>query len=538
MNAPYNPRAMFNILIPDDLSEAGLEVLRRDPNVHVDVVKKMPRAELLARIAEYHALIVRSDTRVDAEAIARGEKLRVIGRAGIGVDTIDVDAATHRGIIVMNTPQANTTATCEHTMAMMLALARNIPQADASLRRGEWTRGKFMGVQLHGKTLGIIGLGRIGTQVARRAQAFGMEVIAYDPYVSEEAARANKVLLVSLDELLAQSDFVTLHSSLTPGTRGLLDAAAIAKMKAGARVINVARGALVDIQALSDALTSGKLAGAALDVFEDEPPPPDLPLLKLPNVVVTPHLGASTAEAQRDVSIQIAEQVLDALHERDVRNAVNFPPIDPSALSIVRPYLALAEKLGRLQASLMEGRLARVEVEYRGADVVPHVKPLTVALLRGLLEPILGGEKVNYVNAPVIADERGIVVTQALNLTASEYTNLVSCRITTDQDEHTAAGTLFDGSQPRIVQLDHFRIDAVPEGLVLVISSRDVPGVIGRVGTILGASCVNIAEYRLGRTRPGDRALSFINLDTPVPDHALKALRELPEVFWAKQISL
>ncbi len=529
---------MFNILIPDDLSTAGLELLHNDPAVRVDVAKKMPRAELLERIPEYHALIVRSETRVDAEVIAHGSKLRVIGRAGIGVDTIDVEAATHRGIIVMNTPQANTTATCEHTLAMMLALARNIPQADASLRRGEWTRSKFMGVQLQGKTLGVIGLGRIGTQVAKRAQCFGMEVIAYDPYVSEEAARANKVLLVSLDELLAQSDFVTLHSSLTQGSRGLLDAAAIAKMKPGARVINVARGALVDSQALYEALASGKLAGAALDVFEEEPLPPDSPLLKLPNIVLTPHLGASTAEAQRDVSIQIAEQVLDALHERDVRNAVNFPPIDPAAWPIIRPYLKLAEKLGRLQAGLMEGRLARIEVEYRGADVAPHVKPLTVALLRGLLEPILGGEKVNYVNAPVIANERGIIVTQALNLTSSDYTNLVSCRVTTDQEERTIAGTLFDGAEPHIVQIDHFRIDAVPEGLVLVISSRDVPGVIGRVGTILGANYVNIAEYRLGRTKPGDRALSFINLDNPVPDYALKALHDLPEVVWVKQITL
>ncbi|MCS6846927.1 MAG: phosphoglycerate dehydrogenase [Anaerolineae bacterium] len=529
---------MFNILIPDDLSPAGLELLHSDPSVRVDVVKKMPRAELLERIPEYHALIVRSETKVDAEVIARGSKLRVIGRAGIGVDTIDVEAATHRGIIVMNTPQANTIATCEHTIAMMLALARNIPQADASLRRGEWTRSKFMGVQLQGKTLGVIGLGRIGTQVAKRAQCFGMEVIAYDPYVSEEAARANKVILVSLDELLAQSDFVTLHSSLTQGSRGLLDAAAIAKMKTGARVINVARGALVDSHALYDALVSGKLAGAALDVFEEEPLPADSPLLKLPNVVLTPHLGASTAEAQRDVSIQIAEQVLDALHERDVRNAVNFPPIDPAAWPIIRPYLKLAEKLGRLQAGLMEGRLARIEVEYRGADVAPHVKPLTVALLRGILEPILGGEKVNYVNAPVIANERGIVVTQALNLTSSDYTNLVSCRITTDQEERTIAGTLFDGTEPHIVQIDQFRIDAVPEGLVLVISSRDVPGVIGRVGTILGANYVNIAEYRLGRTKPGDRALSFINLDNPVPDYALKALRDLPEVVWVKQMTL
>lgn len=534
----YNRAAMFNVLIPDDLSAAGLELLCDDPQLAVHAVKKMPRAELLEKIADYDALIVRSETKVDAEVIDRGAKLRVVGRAGIGVDTIDVDAATRRGIIVMNTPQANTTATCEHTVAMMLALARNIPQSDASLRRGEWTRSKFMGVQLQGRTLGVIGLGRIGTQVAKRAQAFGMEVIAFDPYVSEEAARANKVMLCSLDELLAQADFVTLHSSLTQGSRGLLDEGAIAKMKHGARVINVARGALVDSDALYKALTEGKLAGAALDVFEEEPPIADHPLFKLPNVVVTPHLGASTQEAQRDVSIQIAEQVIDALHDRDVRNAVNFPPIDPAALPVIRPYLALAEKLGKLQANLMEGRLQKVEVEYRGSDVAPHVKPLTVALLRGLLAPVLGSDRVNFVNAPIIANERGIIVTQALNIVSEDYTNLVSCRVTTDAEERTIAGTLFDGTEPHIVQIDGFRIDAVPEGLVLVISSRDVPGVIGRVGTILGANYVNIAEYRLGRTRAGDRALSFINLDNPVPDYAMKALTDLPEVVSVRQMSL
>ncbi len=528
----------YNILIPDDLSVAGLELLHADPAMHVDVVKKMPRAELLEKIGDYDALIVRSETKVDEEVIAKGTKLRVVGRAGIGVDTIDVDAATRRGIIVMNTPQANTTATCEHTVAMMLALARNIPQADVSLHKGEWTRSKFMGVQLQGKTLGIIGLGRIGTQVAKRAQAFGMEIVAFDPYVSEEQARANKVVLLSLDEVLAQSDFVTLHSSLTQGSRGLLDEAAIAKMKPGARVINVARGALVDLDALYQAISAGKLGGAALDVFEEEPPQTEHPLFKLPNVVVTPHLGASTAEAQRDVSIQIAEQVIDALHERDVRNAVNFPPIDPAALPVVRPYLALAEKLGKLQSNMMEGRLHKVEVEYRGEDVAPHVKPLTVALLRGLLAPQLGSDRVNFVNAPIIANERGITVTQALNITSEDYTNLVSCRVTTDVEERTIAGTLFDGSVPHIVQIDGFRIDAVPDGLVLIISSRDVPGVIGRVGTILGANYVNIAEYRLGRTRAGDRAMSFINLDNPAPDYALKALRDLPEVVSVKQMVL
>jgi D-3-phosphoglycerate dehydrogenase len=529
---------MFKILIPDDLSAAGLDLLKADPYVSVTAVKKLPRTDLLSQIGDYDALIVRSETKVDKEVIECGQKLRVVGRAGIGVDTIDVDAATHRGIIVMNTPQANTIATCEHTVAMMLALARNIPQADASLRRGEWTRSKFMGEQLMGKTLGVIGLGRIGTQVARRAQAFGMEVIAFDPYVSEEAARVNKVILVELDDLLAKSDFITLHSSLNTSSRRLLDEAAIEKMKPGAHIVNVARGALVDADALYRALVDKKLAGAALDVFEEEPPPADHPLFKLPNVVITPHLGASTAEAQRDVSIQIAEQVLDALHEREVRNAVNFPPIDPSALPVIRPYLVLAERLGALQANLTEGRLARVEVEYRGSDVAPHVKPLTVALLRGLLAPTLGNERVNYVNAPVIANERGILVTQALNISSSDYTNVVSCRVSTGDETHTIAGLLFNGVQPRIVQIDGFVIDAVPEGLMLVVSSRDVPGVIGHIGSLLGAHHVNIAEYRLGRTSPGDRALSVVNLDSPVPEDAMKALRDLPEVIWVKQMAL
>ncbi|MBX7213269.1 MAG: phosphoglycerate dehydrogenase [Thermoflexales bacterium] len=534
--------SQFSVLIPDDLSPAGLELLTADPAISVKVGKKMSRAELLQDLGHADALIVRSETRVDAELIAAAPALKVIGRAGIGVDTIDVDAATRRGIIVMNTPQANTTATAEHTLAMMLALARNIPQADASMHRLEWARGRFMGVQLQGKVLGVVGLGRIGTQVARRAQAFGMEILAYDPFVNEEVARASAITLVDLDVLLQKSDFVTLHSSLTTGSRGLLNAEKLALMKPTARVINVARGALIDADALAAALNAGKLAGAALDVFEEEPPG-DHPLLRAPGVIVTPHLGASTQEAQRDVSVQMAEQILDCLHERDVRNAVNFPPIDPAALPVVRPYLRLAEKLGGLQAGLLEGRLARIEVEYRGSDIAPHVKPLTMALLRGLLVGFLGAERVNYVNANLIAAERGIAVSQAVNLVAADYVNLISCRVTghgEDGSEHTrtVAGVLFAGHEPRVVRIDGFHIDAVPEGQLLVVSSRDVPGVIGRIGTILGAHQVNIGEYRLGRTHAGDRALSVVNLDNAAPEAAIKALRALPEVIAVRTMTL
>ncbi len=528
----------FKILIPDDLSNAGLDLLRADPQLTLNVAKKMARNELLEQIGEYDALIVRSDTKVDAEVLRAGKKLRVVGRAGIGVDTIDVDEATKRGIIVMNTPQANTTATCEHTVAMMLALARNIPQADASLRRGEWTRSKFTGVQLAGKTLGVIGFGRIGQQVARRAQSFGMEIIAFDPYVTTETARQVRATLTTLDELLAQSDFVTLHASLISGSKGILNREAIAKMKKGARVINVARGALIDMDALAEALQSGQLAGAAIDVFEPEPPSADLAVFKLSNVVVTPHLGASTVEAQRDVSIQMAEQIIDTLHDRDVRNAVNFPPIDPAAMPVLRPYLNLAEKLGALQAGLVNAPVSRIEVEYRGTEIAPHGKALTVALLRGLLGAQLGRDSVNYVNAPFIAQERNITVTNTPDLGDSEYTNLIGCRVTTEKETHVIAGVLFAGAQPRVVQIDSFRLDAVPTGHILLISSHDRPGVIGRVGTILGANYVNIAEYRLGRTAPGDRAMNFINMDAPAPEYAMAALGGLPEVIWARQMVL
>jgi len=529
----------YRILVSDPMSPEGLARLQAAPDVEVTAPGKMLREALIQTIGEYDALIVRSETKVDRELLERAARLKVVGRAGVGVDNIDVEAATARGVIVMNTPGANAIAACEHTFALMLALCRHIPQADASVRRGEWTRRRFVGVQLYRKTLGIIGLGRIGQQVARRALAFGMEVLAYDPYISADIARELGVALVSLDELLARSDFITLHALLTPETRGLIGREALAHVKPGARLINCARGELVDEAALVEALTSGRLAGAALDVYSTEPPLGS-PLLTLDNVVLTPHLGASTEEAQRDVSLQIVDQVLEALRGTGFRNAVNFPFVDGLVWRELRPCLDLAERIGALQTQLAPGRMKKVEIELRGPDVAGHARMLNVAVLKGLLTPMVG-EQVNYVNAPVLAAERGITVAQSepsTVLDGLDYVNLISCRVLTDQGERLIAGTLFSREQPRIVQMDGFRLDASPTGIVLVMLSRDVPGVIGRVGTLLGEHGINIAEWRLGRDRPGGTALSFINLDNPIPPEVMARLVELKDIISARVVRL
>lgn len=530
---------VFRVLVSDPMSPEGLARLKAAPDMAVTAPGKMGREALLETIGEVDALIVRSETRVDRELLARAHHLKVIGRAGVGLDNVDLEAATERGVIVMNTPGANAIAACEHTFALMLALCRKLPQADASVRRGEWTRSRFVGVQLYRKTLGIIGLGRIGQHVAQRAQAFGMETLAYDPYISAELAHDLFVTLVELDELLARSDFITLHATLTPETRALIGREQLARVKPGARLINCARGELVDEAALVEALTSGRLAGAALDVYSAEPPTGS-PLLALDNVVLTPHLGASTEEAQRDVSTQIVDQVLDALRNVSFRNAVNFPFVDGVVWRDLRPYLDLAERIGALQSQLMPGRLKKVEIELRGPDVAGHVKPLSVALLKGLLTPIVGAE-VNYINAPVLATERGIAVAQSsalAGLDVPDYPNLISCRALGDQGERLIAGTLFSREQPRIVQMDGFRLDASPTGIVLVMFSHDVPGVIGRVGTLLGQHGINIAEWRLGRDRPGGTALSFINLDNPIPPEVMARLLELKDVISARLVRL
>jgi D-3-phosphoglycerate dehydrogenase len=535
--------ARFRILVSDPLSEDGLARLAAAVDVVVAAPRiegSMNRAALLAALPDCDALIVRSGTRVDAEALEAGRRLRVVGRAGVGLDNIDVEAATRRGVLVMNTPGANATATAEHTWALLLALCRRVPAADASVRARAWDRARFTGVQLHGRTIGIIGLGRVGRIVARQARGFGMEVLACDPYLSADAAAELQVELVDLDRLFAEADVITLHTSLTDETRALVDAARLASMKPGGLLVNCARGGLVDEAAVAAALDEGRLAGAAFDVFAVEPPAGS-PLLGREDVVLTPHLGASTIEAQRDVSVQIVDQVLAALRDEEYRNAVNLPFIATGGLAEIRPWLDLAERLGRLAVALAQGRLERVEIEARGPEVAPHAEPLSAALLKGLLAPI-SGDEVNFVNAGHVAAERGIDVVHSRRASAAEYANLLGCRVTaaaatsgSSTTERTVAGTLFH-DRPRAVEIDGYHLDAPPSGTVLLVWNRDVPGVIGSVGTILGNAGVNIAEWRLGRSAPGETALAFINLDNPAPHDVLDALGAIEGVHAVRQL--
>jgi D-3-phosphoglycerate dehydrogenase / 2-oxoglutarate reductase len=511
------------VLATDDLSQEAVDLLNAHPDVEFEVAKGLSPDALAERIVAYDGLIIRSSARVTKDVIAAGDHLRVIGRAGAGIDNIDVPAASARGVIVMNTPGANTVATAEHTMALLLALCRNVPQAAASLRTGEWERKRFKGVELRSKTIGIIGFGRVGQRVAQRCRGFGMDVICHDPYLSSERAELLKVDQVSLDELLERSDFITLHAALTDDTRGMIGAEALAQMKPGVRIVNAARGGLIDERALIAALEDGRVAGAALDVLTDEPPDPANPLLHMDNVVVTPHLAASTDEAQREVGIQIVRQVIDALEGTDFRNAVNMPVVDGQLLKELRPYLELAEQSGSLQSQLAQGAITKVEVAVGGDEIEEHITPISIAVLKGMLERVVTAS-VNYVNAQHIASERGIAVSKTSGLHTLDYPNLISCRVEWAGGARTIAATLFSHDQPRIVEVDGYRVDVVPEGTILVTVSRDEPGFIGRVGTTLGELGINIATWRTGRSAPGGRALSFITVDSDVPDTAMQTL--------------
>ena len=528
---------MFKILISDKLGAAGLERLDQMENVTYDVKTNLSKDELLETIPLYDALIIRSGTQVDADVLTAGTNLKVVGRAGIGIDNVDVDAATLRGIIVMNTPTANNIATAEQTLALMLAVSRYTAVAHASVKAGEWNRSQFVGTQLHGKSLGIIGFGRIGRLVAARAQAFGIEVLAYDPYVSEEVGREKGVTLVDLDELLPVVDYISLHTAITPETTKMINDDTLSQMKDGVVIINAARGKLIDETALARALQSGKVKAAALDVYSTEPPQ-DNPLVGLPNVLHTPHLGASSVEAQRNVAIEVVEQVVDALRGDDFRNTLNMPFQVGAGFAAIRPYMNLAEILGKLHAGLAMGPIQHVEVQVNGDAVKGLVRAIAAALLKGILESVYHEGPLNYINAPVIAEKLGLSITQTTSIEAIDYANLITCQATWEGGSRKLAGVLFGGSEPRIVQFDEYQLDARPQGVVLVMQNRDVPGVIGQIGTMLAAYDVNIGEWRMGRHRPGSEALSFINLDSIPPNAVLDALSKISAVTSLKLVNL
>ena len=522
----------FKVLVSDPLAEEGLSILRK--SCGVDVRTELPEEELVRIIGDYDALVVRSGTTVTARIIDAGKRLKIIGRAGVGVDNIDVETATRRGIPVVNSPEGNTLAATEHTMAMMLALARNIPQADASLKHKQWKRSKFMGVELNEKTLGIIGLGRIGREIAKRAKAMEMKVIAYDPFITKERAAQMGVELMGLDEVIRGADVITVHTPLTKETTHLIDAGKFALMKKGVRVINCARGGIIDEKALFEAIQAGKVAGAALDVFEDEPPL-ESPLLDLENVIVTPHLGASTVEAQLNVAVSVANQVVGFFRGEQPKYAVNAPMVPPEYAERMEPFATLTEKMGRFLIQLAEGRLEAVEITYGGelATLGPNTRFLTRIALKGLMDPILQ-IPVNVINAEFIAKERGIAIKEALTDEATGFRNLVTIRVKTDKMEETMAGTVFTRDRIRIVSIGGYTMDMIPEGFVIVSRHLDKPGVIGRASTILGKAQINIAGMQVGRIRQGEEAIMVLNVDSEVPPKVMEEIRKKVGIFTAK----
>jgi len=523
--------ANFRVLVSDPLAEEGLEILRKACDVEVKT--DLSEDGLCSIIGEYDALLVRSGTEVTAKVIDAGIRLKFIGRAGAGVDNIDTDAATRRGIIVANAPEGNTLAATEHTMAMMLSLARNIPQATASLKKKEWKRSKFMGFELNDKTLGIVGFGRIGREVAKRALALDMRCVAYDPFITRERAAQLGVEMMSLEDLFRVADVITVHTPLIKETKHVINAKSIATMKDGVRIINCARGGIIDEKALYDAIRNGKVAGAALDVFETEPPL-ESPLLTLDQVIVTPHLGASTVEAQLNVAVSVAKQCIEVLKGGAAKYVVNAPMIPPEQAEMLEPYANLAEKMGRFAIQIASGRLSSVELIYGGELTAfsGSLKFVTRLALKGLLDPILQ-QPVNIVNAEFIAKERGISISETVTQESSGFKNLITLRIRTDTSEESVSGTVFFKGRSRIVGVGGYTMDMIPEGYVIVSRHLDKPGVIGRASTILGRCKINIAGMQVGRINPGEEAIMVLNVDSEVPMEVMDEIRSMPGIFTA-----
>jgi len=529
---------LFQIILATDLTDEGVNLLRGEADVELHLVSPTLPA-LREKLATAHALIARDDVVIDAALLKDAPNLRVIGRVGASLNGIDIDAASARGIVVMNTPGVSAIAAGEHTVMLILALSRRLIEAHNNLRAGYWLldRKRQAGFQLQGKTLGIIGYGRVGRVVAARCLAFGMNVLAADPYITEDQIEDRRVQLLGMREVLHRSDFVSLHLPSTRETQGMFNVGLIQMMKPGARLINTSFGGVLDEGALIEALKTGKLSGAALDVFTQEPPY-NSPLIGMDNVIHTPHIAENTVEASGDLSLQIAAQVIDALRDEDYRNVVNMPFMPGVDFETTRPYLKLAECVGALLHLLARTPVRRVAVEYRGEDMAGMVKPITVALLKGLLTPA-HGESVNYINAPMLANERGIQITRAKGLKTAEYASLLSCQFTLEDGETISiAGTLLDRREPRIVHINDYRLDFLPEGHLLIMGSHDSPGVIGRVGTLMADNGVNIATWQTGRSTPGGNTLTVLTLDEPLPEPILETLRAQDFVRHAHQIEL
>ena len=525
------------VLIADPISQSGIDELSSGGSLEVVVEIGLPPAELIGIIPEFSGLVVRSETKVTAAVLEAGAKLRVVGRAGVGIDNVDVAAATRRGVIVMNAPGGNTVSTAEHAFSLLLCAARKLPQADAMVRTGKWSRKEFQGVELYNKTLGIIGMGRIGSELSRRAIAFGMRVVAFDPYLSATRARALQVELVEeLLDLLTSADFITLHTPLTPETHHLLDATRLAQTKRGVRIINCARGGLIDEEALRDALQSGQVAGAALDVFETEPLPADSPLRAMANLVLTPHLGASTTEAQESVGIEIAQAIRATLLEGTIRNAVNMPNLDAKTLAIIGPHLRFGEKLGRFLSQLAPKRAEGLNINYSGKVNEVDTTAITRSVLKGFLQAA-GGIDVNDVNASAFAESLGLKVTETRLSAAGDYTDLLELSVSAEGRTVSVAGAFF-GVKPRIVSVNGRWVEARPQGVVLVLENTDRPGTVGRIGTLLGDHGVNIATMSLSRNEAGGTALTVINLDTAPDDALLTKIRESEDIRSAQVIDL
>ena len=527
-------KTMPKVLISDALSPAAVQIFK-DRGLAVDFQPALgkDKDKLAAVVGSYDGLAIRSATKVTAKILERANSLKVIGRAGIGVDNVDIPAATARGIIVMNTPFGNSITTAEHAISLMLALARQIPEADASTRAGKWEKNKFMGVEMFGKTLGVIGCGNVGSIVSDRALGLKMKVIAYDPFLSPDRATDLGVEKVTLDDLLKRADFITLHTPLTDRTRNIINVDAIKRMKKGVRIINCARGGLVDEAALSEALKNGPVAGAAFDVFVTEPAT-DNPLFNLPNVVCTPHLGASTSEAQENVALQIAEQMSDYLLRGAISNAINFPSISAEEAPKLKPFIALAEKLGSFAGQLTETGISKVQLAYEGAVAPMNTKALTSAALAGLLRPMLGD--VNVVSAPVVAKERGIVVEEITREMPEDYESLITVTVTTERQSRHVSGTVFADGRPRIVNIKGIRMDAEFGASMIYITNLDKPGFIGKFSSTLGDAGINIATFHVGRDAPGGNAVALIEIDGELPDAVLAQVRALPQVQQAKPL--